>query len=291
MNSLYCFTEKNKPLVYIFNNDKPLKYRNDLKYYIKADQLIPIEEFDESIFDTGESVYEVVRIQNGKALFLVDHLKRMQRSLDLIYGNFQCSKSALEDDLRLLVQANKITEGNIKMELRKKDEGFLRLLYFIPHRYPSQEQINNGIRMRFQFNERPNPNAKISNWKVRGNANSIIDEHQIYETLLVNSEGFITEGSRSNIFFIKEGQLFSAPEKWILPGITRAKVLAICKVQGIEVLHQKIHHTKLSQFDAAFITGTSPGVLQIREIEDVEFEINNNIYTQILKAYFKLLQS
>jgi len=142
-----------------------LKYRNDLKYYIKAEQLIRIEQFDEGIFDTGESVYEVVRIQSGKALFLSEHLERMQHSLDLTHGNFQCSKSALEDDCELLIQANKITEGNIKIELRKKDNIFFRLLYFIPHRYPSQEQIEQGIRMRFQFNERPNPNAKISNWK------------------------------------------------------------------------------------------------------------------------------
>ena len=267
-----------------------MKYRNDLKYYIKADQLIPIEEFDEGIFDAGESVYEVVRIQKGNPLFLADHLERMQHSLDLIYGDFQCSKSALKDDLTLLIQANNITEGNIKMELRKEGENFQRLLYFIPHRYPSQEQIENGIRMRFQFDERPNPNAKISNWKVRGNANSIIDEHQIYETLLVNADGFITEGSRSNIFFIKDKKLYSAPEEWILPGITRAKVLEICKAQGIEVVHQKIHHTELNQFDAAFITGTSPGVLQVRQIEGFEFINNHPVYNQILVAYTILLE-
>ena len=275
-------------LIYKLNNDKPLKYRNDLKYYIKADQLIPIEEFDESIFDAGESVYEVVRIQNGKALFLTEHLERMQHSLDLIYGNFQCSKSALQDDLNLLIQANNVNEGNIKMELRKEGESFHPLLYFIPHRYPSQEQVEKGIQMRFQFDERPNPNAKISNWQVRGNANSIIDEHQIYETLLVNADGFITEGSRSNIFFIKEGRLFSAPEEWILPGITRAKVLGICKSLDIKVYHQKIHYNELTQFDAAFITGTSPGVLQVQNIENRIFEINHSRYNQILQVYSTL---
>jgi len=266
-----------------------LKYRNDLKYYIKADQLIPIEKFDESIFDAGESVYEVVRIQNGKALFLTDHLERMQYSLDLIYGNFQCSKSALQDDLNLLIQANNVNEGNIKMELRKEGESFQSLLYFIPHRYPSQEQVEKGIQMRFQFDERPNPNAKISNWQVRGNANSIIDEHQIYETLLVNADGFITEGSRSNIFFIKEGKLFSAPEEWILPGITRAKVLEICQEIGVEICHQKIHYSELNQFESAFITGTSPAVLQVRQIEGYTFRINQAIYKQLLQVYLALI--
>jgi len=251
---------------------------------------MPIEQFDEGIFDTGESVYEVIRIQKGKALFLAEHLIRIQHSLNMIYSDFQCSKSALEDDCELLIQANNITEGNIKIELRKKEDGFFQLLYFIPHRYPSKEQIEMGIQMRFQFNERPNPNAKISNWKVRGNANSIIDEHQIYETLLVNAEGYITEGSRSNIFFIKEGQLYSAPEEWILPGITRAKVLEICKAQEIEVIHQKIHHTKLNQFDAVFITGTSPGVMQVLQIEGEIYKTNHQLYNSILHNYKRLLK-
>ena len=266
-----------------------MKYRNDLKYYIKADQLTPIGQFDESIFDNGESVYEVVRVNDKKPLFLSDHLERMQDSLDIVYGNFQCSKSALEDDLYLLIQANNIQEGNIKVELRKEKDGFTRLIYFIPHRYPTASQIKNGIRMRYQFDERPNPNAKISNWKVRGNANSLIDEHQIYETLLVNSEGFITEGSRSNIFFIKDDKLYAAPEEWILPGITRTKVLKICDNLNIAHIYQKIPYSDLSQFDAAFITGTSPGVLQINQIDNTTFSINHPIYNQILEEYSQLI--
>lgn len=268
-----------------------MKYRNDLKYYIQDDQLTLIKQFDESIFEEGESVYEVVRIQQGKALFLEDHLQRMQHSLDLIYGSFQCSQSALKDDLNLLIQANKTLEGNIKIELRKENNDFLILLYFIPHRYPTKKQLEQGIRMRLQFDERPNPNAKISNWQVRGNANSIIDEYQIYETLLVNSEGFITEGSRSNIFFIKGEKLYSAPNEWILPGITRAKVLDICNQINIKTVHQKIQYSNLTQFDAAFITGTSPGVLQIQSIESTNFEINHKTFKQIMKSFTNILKS
>ena len=266
-----------------------MKYRSDLKYYIKADQLTPIGQFDESIFEKGESVYEVVRVFKGKPLFLKEHLSRMQNSLDITYGNFNCSKNTLKELFYLLIQANSIREGNIKIELRKEANHFLRLLYFIPHRYPTQNQIQNGIQMRFQFDERPSPNAKISNWKVRGNANSIIDKHQIYETLLVNSDGYITEGSRSNIFFIKDKQLFSAPEKWILAGITRTKVMAICGNLNINLVYQKIHYSELSQFEAAFITGTSPGVLQLRLIEDVEFNIDHPIYKLIFNEYHTLV--
>jgi len=262
-----------------------MKYRNDLKYYSKDSQLIPISLFDERIFTLGESVYEVVRIHNAQALFLTDHLERLQQSIKIVYGDFQCSTATLTNDLNQIIRANHISEGNLKIELRKNTKGFSRILYFIPHRYPTKAQITQGIKMRFQFDERPNPKAKVSNWQVRGNANSIIDTHHIYETLLVNSDGYITEGSRSNIFFIKDEKLFSAPEEWILPGITRKKVLELCKSQNIEVQHRKIHHTELNLYDAAFITGTSPGVLQIQQIEDFSFKVNHPVYQNILKQY------
>ena len=268
-----------------------MKYRNDLKYYIKADQLTPIEQFDDSIFESGESVYEVVRMYQGKVLFLEEHLERMQHSLDLIYGSFPCSKSAMKDDVNLLIQSNNTAEGNIKIELRKTSNSFIRLIYFIPHHYPTKEQIEKGIQMQFQFDERPNPNAKISNWKVRGNANRIIDQHQIYETLLVNSKGFITEGSRSSIFFIKGKQLYSAPEEWILHGITRLKVLQICKKINIDIVPKKIPYQKIHQFEAAFITGTSPGVLQIKQIEDTNFTTNHALYQQIRQAFTRLINA
>jgi len=262
-----------------------LKYRNDVKYFIKNKQLIPISEFDISIFKTGESVYEVVRIMNGRPIFLDEHLDRLQYSLDLIYGNSQYSRTTLENEILKLIHSNEIEEGNLKIEIQKTKEGFSHLLYFIPHRYPTKEQIENGIRMRFQFDERPNPNAKVSNWQVRGNANSIIDKHQIYETLLVNSNGYITEGSRSNIFFIKDKKLYSAPKEWILPGITRLKVLQICEENRIPVFHEKIHYTEIHRFDSAFITGTSPGILQVREIEEINFQLNNPLFIRIRELF------
>jgi len=262
-----------------------MKYRTDLKYYIKDSQIIPIAQFDKRIFNSGESVYEVLRVHNAQALFVADHLKRLRHSIKIVYGDFQYSEADIITDLESIIRANHIFEGNLKIELRKNKEGFSRILFFIPHRYPTIEQIRKGIKMHFQFDERPNPNAKVSNWQVRGNANSIIDAHQIYETLLVNANGYITEGSRSNIFLIKDNKLFSAPEEWILPGITRKKVLELCSTQNIEVHYLKIHHTDLNQFDAAFITGTSPGVLQIQQIEDFRFKINHPLYQNILKQY------
>ena len=268
-----------------------MKYRNDLKYFIREKaihelpQLVPISEFDKSIFTDKESVYEVIRVRNGKPLFLEEHLERLQHSMDLAFGDYQISIPALQADVETLIEANGVVEGNLKIELRKEQDKYVRLLYFIPHRYPTAAQYEKGVRMKLQFDERWLPNAKISNWSVRGKANRIIDESGVYETLLVNSRGYITEGSRSNFFLIQDDALFSAPEDWILPGITRSKILEICRKMGIPVYHRKIPYQDLKRYQAAFITGTSPGVLQVRRVEETEFQINHPLYRKIKDAF------
>jgi branched-chain amino acid aminotransferase len=263
-----------------------MKYRNDLKYYMRDGQLLPVSQFDEGIFAQGESVYEVIRVHNGRPLFLQEHLARLQHSLDLAYGGFSFSKETLSRQTLNLIEQNAVHEGNLKIEMcRKNDDYFEPLLYFIPHRYPTAEQFAQGVKMKLQFDERTLPNAKMTNWDVRGHANRIIDTYGVYETLLVNSGGYITEGSRSNFFLIRDDALFSAPEEWILPGITRSKILEICRKLAIPVYHRKVHYHDLNRYDAAFITGTSPGVLQVRRIEEVDFEINHAIYRKIKEAF------
>jgi branched-chain amino acid aminotransferase len=263
-----------------------MKYRNDLKYFMRDGLLLPLSHFDEGIFTGGESVYEVLRVRNGRPLFLPEHLARLQHSIDLAFGGFVFSKDELSRQVQELIRRNELQEGNLKIEMRRNDKAaFESLLYFIPHRYPTEEQYAQGVRMKLQFDERSLPNAKITNWDVRGHANRIIDTYKVYETLLVNSGGYITEGSRSNFFLIQDDALFSAPEEWILPGITRSKILEICRKLSVPVYHRKVHYKDLHEYDAAFITGTSPGVLQVRQIEDVEFEINHAVYRKIKDAF------
>ena len=262
-----------------------MKYRNDLKYFIRDGELMPIEKFDESLIISNKSVYEVIRVRDAEPLFLEEHLERMQNSAGLVFGSYKIDKQKIAALLRELITENGLVEGNVKVELMKESEDFGLLLYFIPHRYPTEEQYRKGIRMKLQFDERILPNAKISNWTVRGNANKIIDNELVYETLLVNSQGYVTEGSRSNFFLIKDGMLISAPEEWILPGITRMKVLEIARKAGIRMKYEKVHHKELQNFEAAFITGTSPGVLQVREIENVSFEIGHPLYKKIKEAF------
>ena len=113
-------------------------------------------------------------------------------------------------------------------------------IFFIPYLYPAPDMYRVGVEILSLNEVRNQPNAKITNLSLRTLADKIISDKNVYEVLLVNQEGFITEGSRSNIFFIKDKVVFTPPTSIVLPGITREKVLEICNNLGIETHREMI---------------------------------------------------
>lgn len=264
-----------------------MKYRDDLRFYSAKGELLPIEEFPESIAEESGLAYEVIRVNNSIPLFVNEHLLRLNNSLQI--GSFpKCSINNIEKQICNLIKKNGVGEGNLKIVIRVGKESIIPYLYFIPHRYPSVLQIEKGVKTILQYDTRSIPTAKFSDWKIRGAANKIIDSKNVYETILVNDKDNITEGSRSNVFFIKGGKLFTAPDKVVLPGITRDKVIALAEAAGVNIYYNIVNINDLSNYDACFLTGTSPGVLQIRKINEVNFEINHPVYMLLQEEYKKL---
>lgn len=157
-----------------------------------------------------------------------------------------------------------------------------------PH-VPLDEEYKTGVFTIFLHKERQNPNAKVWNQKMRETTIRDLQVAKAFEGILVDEKRFVTEGSRSNVFFIKDGKVFTTPHNFILPGITREKVLKVCESCGIEVLQKRIHATNVASFDAAFLTGTSRKVLPIKAINDVQFSVNNEIMLKIIWKFENLV--
>ncbi len=128
---------------------------------------------------------------------------------------------------------------------------------------------SNGVKTILYFGERHNPNAKVIDNSFRGKVNEKIDASSSYEAILVNSKGYITEGSKSNIFMIKGDEIITAPVEGVLPGITRSEIIKACKELGLRVREENIHYEHIKNLDGLFISGTSPKVLPINEVEGI----------------------
>ena len=213
-------------------------------------------------------IYEVLRIQDHQPLFWTDHLQRLENSMNIGLKTSWLTQHQIRQKIDLLIASNSLSDGNIKLEFRFKQNGEQHFLaYFIPTRYPSADQYQKGVACCLLHAERTQPRAKIYNPQLRGAANQLIREKSVFETLLVDHNGFITEGSRSNVFFIRNQQLFTAPDETVLSGVIRKKVIEVIGDLQLPLHYKCMHYHDLSEVDAAFITGTSLRILPLSDIE------------------------
>ncbi|WP_026888231.1 aminotransferase class IV [Clostridium beijerinckii] len=228
-------------------------------------------------------IYEVLRVIDRKPIFLESHLKRMKNSFDLINEEFPLSYDNISKEIDELIKNENKSDGNIKITFGINEKK-LRV-FFIEHSYPSDEMYINGVDTILYFGERENPNAKIINDTFREKVNKEIKDKNAYEAILVDSNGYITEGSRSNIFIVKGNKLLTSPVKAVLPGVTRGEIIDIANKVGIEVNEVEYKYSDIDKLDGMFISGTSPKILPIKTVDRISFNVDNNIIRKLMKEY------
>ncbi|MBI6872749.1 aminotransferase class IV [Clostridium aciditolerans] len=260
------------------------------KYYVHNNEIKSCEQFDDNLLIGGKSLYEVIRIIDGKPLFLNRHLNRLENSCNITDLQIWLSKDEIKNKICELIGSNNTSIGNVKIVF-KFDNVNSFFAYFVKHHYPSDEDYKNGVNTILYHGERENPNAKIINMNFRAAVDKEIKEKNAYEAILVNRKGYITEGSKSNIFMIKGNSVITAPLVDVLPGITRAVIMELCSEIGLEVLEKNVHYIEVKDLDGLFISGTSPKVLPISRVDNIEFDsVNNKAILEIMKKYNEVVQ-
>ena len=228
-------------------------------------------------------IYEVLRIIDGKPVFLESHLQRMENSFKLVGEKFPLDYNDICLQISELVKKENKSIGNIKLTYGLNSREFK--VFFINHSYPTDDMYEKGVKTILYFGERTNPNAKIINDDFRSKVNAQIEKNKAFEAILVDRNGFITEGSKSNIFMVKGEELITSPVKAVLPGVTRGEIIKLAKNIGINVREEEFSFKDIDKLDGMFISGTSPKVLPINEVDEIKLDPQNKIIKQILEEY------
>ncbi|ERI90881.1 aminotransferase, class IV [Clostridiales bacterium oral taxon 876 str. F0540] len=265
------------------------------KLFIENEKILNCEEFCDETVLNGTSLYEVIRVIDSVPIFLEKHLGRLYNSAKLAHKELWMNKNDILDALLKLIEVNNTSEGNVKIIFNYSEinleEKHTFLVYFIEHHYPTEEQYSLGVPTVSFYKERSNPNAKIVNNNLRKETDEKIKSKGVYEAILVDRNNLITEGSRSNIFMVKDNCVITAPLNAVLPGITREIIIEICKKEGIRFTEENINFNQISDFDALFITGTSPKILPISKVDDFVFNSSTNIIVQsIMRHYNRIIE-
>jgi branched-chain amino acid aminotransferase len=237
-------------------------------------------------------IYEVVRIIDSKILFEEDHYLRFLSSIENAGIKIPPIDPPVYDQINSLIRESKVAIGNIKYQViyNKINHQSTFQAFFIPHAYPSDYQYSNGVSCITIIAERPTPNAKVQHTALRERTNALLKKTDTYEAIMVHSGGFITEGSRSNIFMISNNTVYTAPLADILPGITRKYIFEVCKNKNISICEKRITMEELMKMDAVFLTGTSPKVLPICKIDQTIFSTKNEIMRTIMTEFDQLIK-
>lgn len=270
-------------------------------------KFIPAEEIKISPFDRGflfaDGIYEVVRSYSGKLFMFGEHLKRMERGLGEIKINFPGLNELEKISYDLIKKNPSETKSDCSLYIQiTRGISFPRKHAFPPSStkptiFISLSQIKTKAE-----NNKDGVKVILSDdfrWSrcdvktigllpaVLAYQNAIDDDAS--ESIWVRNN-LICEGSHTNFFAVKNGIVVTPPlSKFILPGITRKAVLAICRKSNIPVREEEILKENLKELDEVFITGTLTEINPVVQIDDMK--IGNGKpgeVTKRIQAEFKI---
>ena len=230
--------------------------------------------------------YETVRVKEGVLLFVEDHLQRLVNSVKGL-ENFPVNTSKILSEAYSFVDLDGVMEGSIRIVLTNE----VLLIHQADITLPSKEHFENGINTSILNWERKTPNLKIfrGDYKTRVNEKfKEVNSHGLpFELVLTDNEGKLYEGSMSNLFVIRDGKVYSAPDSKILIGITRKRVMEALKRSGLELQIGTFAPEELDpETDAVFVSSTPFDILPVRFIDNYEFRSSKNeVLNMISKMY------
>jgi branched-chain amino acid aminotransferase len=260
-------------------------------YYSENTSFKKISSLSASTFETGSCYYEVLRVMNGNCLFIEDHLNRLQTSVSLSGSKYTFQIQEVSAIIKELIRKNKLINGNIRLVMQER-EGHPPVLYTycIPHSYPSGDLYERGVPTAIFKIVRNDPNIKRYNHNYQQQVRDFIQNRNIYEALLQDDMNCITEGSKSNVFFIRNECVLTAPGEKVLKGITREKVILLCSKLNYKLIECPISIDTLTSMQAVFLSGTSPKILPVNRIDQIAYSTGHAMVKNLMAAYDDLIQ-
>ncbi len=253
-------------------------------------QLIPIEQavvsVDDLDFSYGYGVYETLKVRHRILYFPSLHEERLFHSASVIGLTHPFRKGDITGGIQTLVRANKTEHANIKVLLIGGDTAEQARLYIMTLNplFPDRKDYKQGAIALIYPGERVFPEAKTLNMLVSTLAFRSAKKAGAYDAVLKNREGFLTEGTRTNLFYVKGEVVCTPPRKQVLEGVTRITLLDALHQRGIPVEEQVLHESDIPRQDGFFLTSTSTKVMPLRKLGPYDLTIPPLI-REIMKVY------
>ncbi len=248
----------------------------------------------------GDAVYEVI-VFNKNIFYDYDgHIQRLFKSLKSLEIKFSLSSSSLKIIINNLIRLNKAIIGSVYIQVSRgvaeRNHSFHGLnikpiLTIILTKKSNIENNINGVKaITLNDNRWSRPDIKTTQLLPNVLAKTLANKNNAYECIFIDDEGYVTEGSSSNIWALnKENQLITRNlDGKILSGITRNSISLFAKKNNITVVEKKFTQIELYNAKEVFLTSASSFIMPIVQIDDhiINQGLVGNIALELRKLYF-----
>ncbi len=259
----------------------------DIKIYVDG-EILHRDEAKVSVYDSGfmlgDGVWEGLRVYDGHISFLEEHLERLFEAATYIDLDIGKSRGELTEALRATLRANSMTtDAHIRLMVTRgrKRKPFQHphlsvhgstLVIIAEHSKPREDVLERGIRLHTVPHHRGLPLTQDAKLNSHSKLNCIIAlNHALRagadEALMLDPFGFVNTTNACNFFIVRKGEVWTSSGDYCLNGITRRKIIEICRAEGIPVFERNFSLVDAYGAEEAFLTGTFGAQTPVFEID------------------------
>ncbi len=215
------------------------------------------------------SVYESIKVLDGIPIFLADHLERLFESADRLGMIHGFKEELLIGAIDRLIAIDSLRDVSLRIQLVGGAHPYLFVFSQELPRYPDSYYAD-GIAVISYEGERVEPEVKSNCLLLNYLALRKAQQQGAFEAVLINREGIAMEGTRSNVFGIRDDTIYT-PGKGVLAGVTRKYIIQAAEELGMSVSFSTtaLHDIQNGFFHEYFISSTSMGAMPVASIDGI----------------------
>jgi branched-chain amino acid aminotransferase len=235
----------------------------------------------------GSAAFEGMRAYDGEIFKLTEHNQRLLKSAEILDFEIPYSVAELDKAAREVVRANKLSNayvrplawrGSEQMGVSaQKTKTNVAIAAWDWGSYFDPAARETGLKLTFAKYRRPDPKTAPVHSKAAGlYMICTIEKHRaeregFADAVMLDWRGQVAECTGANIFFVKDGVIYTPTPDCFLDGITRRTVIGLAKQRGWQVVEKAIQPEELEGFTECFITGTAAEVMPVASIGEYTF--------------------
>lgn len=262
--------------------------RNASVFFNVNGNLVPRDKAVVNVFDSGfmlgDGVWEGLRVHQGRIAFLTDHLDRLWEGAAALDIDIGLTQAALTERLYATLKANDMSEGvHIRLMLTR---GLRSTPYQDPrvviseptiviapeYKTPDPSTASKPLRLYTVSVRRGRADVQDPGLNSHSKINCVTACIQAIkagadEGLMLDPQGFVATCNSTHFFIVRKGEVWTSSGDYCLGGITRGKIIDLCKANDIPVYERNFPLAKCYSADEAFTTGTFAGLAPVGEID------------------------